>query len=170
MPALALLALILAAPPAATGGPTCKAETIAVVDKALRPMRPDRQHSFALRGVAEACALPAGLDQGARELQSVPPDMRAMIEMKSITASLPQWMAACPGGIETLQKMAQLAPTTRTLALWTQCKLDRFKVPLKAIGAGNSLSPMGLVLAHLVHTWNPKVSPRLIKALLIAPR
>lgn len=52
---------ILAAPP--TGGPACKAETIAVVDKALSKMRPDRQHTFAFRGVAEAGSRSVGCEE-----------------------------------------------------------------------------------------------------------
>lgn len=176
MGALTLLATlllpILAAPPtvATTGGPGCNAETIAIVDEALSKMRPERHHTFAFRGVAESCTLPPELDRGTRDMESAPPDRRAMLEAKTISASLPQWMDACPGGIETLTSLARMAPATRSLALWKQCNMARFGVPFEAVGKTNTLSPLGLVLAHWVHSWNPKASPRLVKALLIAPR
>ena len=168
---LALLTLLLAAPtPVATAAaPTCKADVIAVVEKGLAQLRPEQQHVFALRGVTEACTLPEGLAKGARAFDTAPPSSRPMLVAKAISQSLPQWTAACPGGVETLQRMMQVAPATRTLTLWKQCNIERFGIPLKAMGKPANLSPLGLMLGHVVHTWNPKAAPLLVKSLLSAP-
>ena len=167
---LALLAVLLAAPPAAaTGQPTCKADVLGVVEKGLAQMKPERQHAFAMRGVAEACVLPPALSKGARDMEAAPPEHRALLEARAITQAIPQWMAACPGGIETLQRMAQVAPATRALMFWKQCDVARFGLAPAAL-KGTSPSPLGLVLAHLVRAHDPKVAPSILKALLLAPR
>lgn len=165
---LAFLAVLLAAPPVATTGhPTCRATDMQAIEKALVQMKPARQHVFALAGIAQACPMPEPLAKGARDISASAPEQRASLEARAIIQALPQWMAACPGGIKTLQRMAQLAPATRALTLWTQCKMDRFGVPLESLGKPPKLSPLGLVLAHLVRTYDPKASPHLIKALLV---
>jgi hypothetical protein len=166
----ALLALALAAPPiATTGHPTCRATDMQAIEKALVKMEPARQHVFALVGVAQACAMPEPLAKGARDISASAPEQHTSLESRAITQALPQWMAACPGGIQTLQRMARAAPSTRALTLWRECKMDRFGVA-QAARNGMSPSPLGLISAHLVFTRDPKVSPLLLQALLLAPR
>jgi hypothetical protein len=159
---IALLFVALFAP----GGPTCNAAELAKVDNAIKNVRADKQHIIALVGTAEACTLPAGLKAGVQAIQSAPPDRRAMLVEKSISESIPQWVGACPGGIDVFQRLATMAPATRVLHAFKACKVDRFGVKMSDLGTPPQLSLMGLMIAQHVRSFDPKASPRLIKALL----
>lgn len=159
---IALLMIALFAP----GAPTCDATLLRKVETALQKAPPAQHHILALVGTAEACRLPNGLKAGVQAMQSAPPDRRAMLAAKAISESIPQWVAACPAGIEVFQRIATMAPATRVLHAFKQCKVERFGVKLADLGTPAQLSLLGLMVAHHVRGFNPKASPTLITALL----
>jgi hypothetical protein len=122
--------------------------------KAVRSVDATVRSEIAAAALAEAEVgrLPPELITAFADMQTVPPEMRNLIAMKSVAtpAMLTPLEAMCSGkGTETLSKMAQVAPGDKIALVWDRCGLDAAGLVSRAQAERAALGP--LVLAHLAH-------------------
>ncbi|MEZ4466795.1 MAG: hypothetical protein R3F60_30000 [bacterium] len=143
--------------------PTCRPPDLVKVAAALEAAPARHRHLLALVGVAEACALPAAVARAAHDRAGAPPGQAAALEARAISQAVELWNAACPGGIKLFAKLAAAAPDQRPPLFHAGCQLDRLGIPLPA--PGTEISPLGVMLAAVVHPVDPALGP-LVQALV----
>lgn len=139
-----LLVLACLAVPAV--GVACDQSDLEKLLEAIPPTPIERRAALTGRGLKIACSTwPAPLLKGLDGLAMVPPDMRALIEAKAVAEAPVAWMAACPGGLRALTRLAQVAAAEKRPQLYRACKVARFGFATEAefkTGKGAELLPI----------------------------
>lgn len=140
---------------AALGGTSaraCSGTDLAALIKALGETDPEHQTDLAAHGLRLACptwAPPVVAALGG--MISAPPQMRPMLEAKSVAEAPAVWMAACPGGLDVVMQAARLPASEKRGHLFDACKAARHGFASRAeFVAGTGALFLPISAAHLL--------------------
>lgn len=105
---------------AMAAGPCDPAQVDRLVE-ALGQVRTDQRSELAAAGLGEACRGPLG--PSAAALAGVAPEQRPLLDAKAVLADPKAWVAACSGGLDVPQRVAQVSPGEKRKVLWDGCGL-----------------------------------------------
>lgn len=106
---------------AVAGGP-CDPAGVDKLVEALGQVRIEHRTALAAAGLGEACKGPLG--PSAAAIGGVPPEMIPLLDAKAVLADPKAWIAACTGGLDVPQRVAQVAPAEKRKVLWEGCGLE----------------------------------------------
>ncbi|HNC96968.1 MAG TPA: hypothetical protein PLA94_03580 [Myxococcota bacterium] len=115
-----LLALLLAC---GESGP-CKSAQIDKVISAIQVTSKPQRVALVAQGLVESCTLAPSLKKSLTDIPRLPPEMRTVVAMKTVTEDPESWEKACPGGTAMLAQAATLGPSGRVKKVVEVCEVD----------------------------------------------
>jgi hypothetical protein len=115
-----LLAFLLAC---GESGP-CKSAQIDKVVNAIEVISKPQRVALVSQGLVESCTLEPALKKSLLDIPRLPPEMRTVVAMKTVTENPEAWEKACPGGTAMLAEAATLGPSGRAKKVVETCEVD----------------------------------------------